>query len=286
MNKYVLKKAILASVFAIMLSSTQEAYAKEDIAKKHLIERLRFYKGNSEDTEEDIEKDIMEQYLEEELQYYKEHPEAMEIDVKKDEIVIDNRGDTYRKCVSHSIIDIENEFADLGYIHVTSVGNESSNGDGEFTQKGYGIGYYGIAVVAVDADAEYPFAVAKYDAETNTVGDFIGWFKDEDVYARFNNYAEVIEMPISKYITYGNIYDFDVDKNGVFYNFTYSLPYEYTPLVDNYRYGIMIDYTRETKEGYYSNYSQGLYISKEKESSRAKLDDENLELVLKLNIKK
>lgn len=96
-------------------------------------------------------------------------------------------------------------------------------------------------------------------------------------------------MPISKYVSFGNISDFDIDSNGYLINDTYDLPhgynFEYTPLVDNHRYGIRIDYTQEEKDGYYSNHNQGLYISQYKESSRAKLDEKNLELVLKFKIK-
>lgn len=262
MKKIRLKKALLASAIAMILSHAENVNAEEN---------------------------IMDKYLDEQIKFYKEHPEAIAEDAEKYEIVIDSRGKAYTQLVSHSIEDVKSEFGDIAYIPVTSVGNAASTGDRKFTKNfddfGLGIGYKPVAVVGVKSNAEYPFAVAEYDKETNTVGDIIGWFKDEDVYARFDNYSEVIEMPISKYITYGNIFDFDIDENGHLVNHSYMLPYDYTPLDENYRHGLKIGYSQEEKDGYYSSYSEGLYVSEEKESLRAKLDSKNLELVLKFNIR-
>lgn len=261
MNKYILKKTLLASIVAFFLANPEKIYAEEN---------------------------IMEKYLEEQLNFYKEHPEALEEDAEIGEIVIDSRGETYKKLVANSIKNMENEFADIACIDVTSIGNASSTGDGNPTKNldplGNGMGYKLVAIVGVKAGSKYPFAIAEYDKETNTIGNIIGWFKDEDVYAYCNEYSEVIEMPISKYITYGNIFDFDVDSNGNMINHSYTLPYNYTAIEENHRHGIRIGYTQQEKEGYYST-CDGLYVSKDRETYKATLDSKNLELVLKFNIK-
>jgi len=112
------------------------------------------------------------------------------------------------------------------------------------------------------------------------------WFKNEDLCGRYDIYAEVIEMPVSKYVTFGNIDDFNVDENGNIYNCSFRLPFGFTPLVDNYRYGIKIGYTSEEKEGYWSNFNEGLYVPKDNgEEVKGKLDEKNRELILKFGIK-
>lgn len=193
------------------------------------------------------------------------------------------------KLVSQSIEDIENKFGDIAYIHVTSVGNAASTGDREFTKNfdtlGMGIGYKPVAIVGVKADAKFPFAVAEYNEKTNTIGNIIGWFKDEDVYAKFENYSNVIEMPISKYLTYGNICDFDLDKDGNIINTAYMPPLNYVGIEENNRHGIKIDYTEQEKDGYYVDKYNGLYVSKNMDSIRAKLDENNLKLIKKFKIK-
>lgn len=235
MKKYILKKTLLASIYAIFLSNPENVCIKED---------------------------LMEEYLEEQLEYYKKHPETIYVDFKNYETVIKTRGNQYRKLVSHSIKDIENELGDLAYINGTIVGNTASTGDGEVITKHYK-GYIAVAVVKINKNSKYPLAIAKYDEKANTVGGIIGWFKDEDIYVRYDNYADVIEMPISKFIID------DIINND-----------DYKKISDNSIYGIKIDYTEEKKDGYISNYDNGLYVSVDKESSRAKLDREVLKKVL------
>lgn len=61
MNKYTVKKTLLASLMAVMLSNPEKVFAEEN---------------------------LMDQYLEEELKFYKEHPETMEKDAKKHEMLL------------------------------------------------------------------------------------------------------------------------------------------------------------------------------------------------------
>ena len=151
------------------------------------------------------------------------------------------------------------------------------------------LGYHGVVS---DEDKQYKYKDDRYALSVSQFERQMQYlyknkyttYSMDDVYAYYNVYSEVIEMSISKYITHGNIFDFDVDSNGNMLNHSYILPYDYTPLEENYRHGIRIGYTQQEKELYYST-CNGLYVSKDREIYKATLDSKNLELVLKFNIK-
>lgn len=279
------------------LDKTIQKQKEDFIEDKAIIQSSQ--DKNEETNEEEIKfpdeieipvDNLSQQYLEKEFEYYKEHPEKLKEDTDKRETIIDLRGNSYRKLISHRIIEIENEFLDMAYLSSYAIGNASSTGDGvptkDFRTPGYPRGWISVAIVGVKSKAKYPFAVAEYDYEANTIGDIIGWFKDEDIRGHYEVYGEVIEMPVSKYLTFGNIDDFDIDETGHISNCSFWLPFGYTPLVENYRYGIRIHYTSEEKEGYSSDTREGLYIPIDNvEEIRGKLDEKNHQLVLKFGIK-
>ena len=53
MNKYILKKTLLASIVAFFLANPEKIYAEENIMEKYLEEQLNFYKEHPEALEED-----------------------------------------------------------------------------------------------------------------------------------------------------------------------------------------------------------------------------------------
>ena len=63
-----------------------------------------------------------------------------------------------------------------------------------------------------------------------------------------------------KYITYGNIFDFDVDSNGNMINHSYTLPYNYAAIEENHRHGIRIGYIQQERRILFN--LDGLYVSK------------------------
>jgi len=281
--RYNLSAIALACTLSITGIGNTQTIVKAEELEENLIVRDEIEIPNDE---------LSQKYLQKEYEYYKANPNALEEDAQKYEIVIDPRGRTYRELVSEKIKDIENEFGDIAYISTHSTGNEASTGDREIIQPIYESwqieAWHPVAIVGVKSDREYPFAVAEYDEETNTIGEIIGWYKDEDIRSHYYEYADVIEMPVSKYVSYGNIDSFDIDENFEMCNFMYRLPggYGYTSLVENNRYGIRIDYTSEGKEGYYSWSNSGIYVPiEDREEVRGKLDEKNLELTKKFGIK-
>ncbi|MBR1416847.1 MAG: hypothetical protein IJ572_03420 [Bacilli bacterium] len=262
MKKNTLKKALLTTVMTSLLSNSLNVYASDDL----------------------------DSYLDDAIKYYQENPEKMEEDANKDEIVVDERGNKNFEKVAFKLKDIKNKLGDICYFKSDSIGNENSLGTGVPTKNFYvggPVGYRIGVIVGVKSDAPYPFAIAKFDKETNQIGDIIGWYKDEDVFTQCDTYAETIEKPIVKYVTFGNIDQFDVvvDEDGNFHNEneTFWLPYGYTALDDNNRHGVCIGYSSSERFGFDNYYDK--WVSKIKFDVRSQVDVSKLELAKKYNIK-
>lgn len=235
MNKYKLKKALLLGALISTISSSK-VYSSE----------VNF-----------------DEYLKEQIEYYKANEEELEKDVKKQEIIIKEGTKINRVLVGHDIQNDKQEYLDI--VLIKGIGNASSNGDSNYTID-FGLEYETKGViVGVKSNAEYPFAIAEYNEETNEIGSIIGWFKDKDVVSIIDIYSNTKERSVSKYLTKKDIFNIKLNER--------NKGIDNTPI--NNKFSIKIDYSNEEKNKMINNgyiIDSDKYISKIKTNKKSKVN--------------
>ena len=235
MNKYKLKKALLLGALISTISSSK-VYSSE----------INF-----------------DEYLKEQIEYYKENEKELEKDIKKQEIIIKEGTKISSILVGHDIQNDKQEYLDL--VIIKGIGNASSNGDSNYTMD-FDLEYETKGViVGVKLNAEYPFAIAEYNEETNEIGSIIGWFKDKDVVSIIDIYSNTKERSISKYLTKQDIFNIKLNER--------NKEIDNTPI--NNKFSIKIDYSNEEKNKMINNgyiIDGDKYISKIKTNKKSKVN--------------
>ena len=120
-------------------------------------------------------------------------------------------------------------------------------------------------IVGVKSNAEYPFAIAEYNEETNEIGSIIGWFKDKDVVSIIDIYSNTKERSVSKYLTKKDIFNIKLNER--------NKEIDNTPI--NNKFSIKIDYSNEEKNKMLNNgyiIDGDKYISKIKTNKKSKVN--------------
>ena len=235
MNKYKLKKALLLGALISTISSSK-VYSSE----------INF-----------------DEYLKKQIEYYKENEKELEKDIKKQEIIIKEGNKISSILVGHDIQNDKQEYLDL--VIIKGIGNASSNGDSNYTMD-FDLEYETKGViVGVKSNAEYPFAIAEYNEETNEIGSIIGWFKDKDVVSIIDIYSNTKERSVSKYLTKKDIFNIKLNER--------NKEIDNTPI--NNKFSIKIDYSNEEKNKMLNNgyiIDGDKYISKIKTNKKSKVN--------------
>ena len=237
MEKKQLKKIILLSMLSLCLN-------KKEVNAKELYE-----------------------YVSDQVKYYKEHPDNLEYDLLEKDKLFLKRGFKSNEPINYSVSTLEPKLGD--FVYVWGCGNETSDGIGketvDVTPTSYE--YDAKVIVGIKSDSSYPYALADYDIEEDKLGEVIGWFKKDNISVRVLNYADVIEAPIVKNITFNDLADNSYRK----INGNYSIKLSYSK--------------KDMPEGYYLS-KDGYYVDESSiTSKRQTLDEENIKKLSKYKIK-
>lgn len=257
---------------------------KNKLKRALIISMLLFLLDNNKSNA--MDENDKQKYLEEQIDYFKNHKEELDKYVKsKEEILLEERNNTYIEEVSKCIEDIPQEIGDICYYKANTRFGYSPNvirreqivDDNEL------IGWKQGIIINIKEGTNMPIAICEYDEETNTIGNFLGWAKDEDVDTQTIGYSEVIENDLVATVEHGNFADWEneyLDSEGNFHQEDpiYCLPFWCEPIDENHEYGLYIHYSDKEIEGYYNVGEK--YISKDIYMIRSKIDPKDIPLKL------
>lgn len=183
-------------------------------------------------------------------------------DLNDGEITIDGECKKYVDITERKIIE-GNDFKKFEICFSKGEHALSSNGNEGIIPDDGDIGYTPSVIIYVEEGSKYPYALAKFNNEDDSLGEFLGWYQEKDLYKSVNVYREVMQRPMAYSIKETNKNSSSINDDTILeWNDNSMFPKTYYKIDDAGNYELDFGYSTKALEDYESlGWLPGFYYS-------------------------